>query len=161
MASRSKKRKPAPARQAARESEKGVKVTAVKTTSGPPATSVHVEVQPDELRGEVGDVGEVRSVSAMIPESGEPGRERWCEETLLPAGSTEQETDGRRRMVQRYFNVHYGPSDTERLGVSVTLQTDRGTVKAPPTGQAYTVKNQGQPGESELTPTEGRKKKPH
>ncbi len=137
----------------ARVARKGLKVTAVRATAGPSATSVHVELEPEELKSEVGEFGDVRRVAARIPEDDaeRPGRVRWREETLRPAGTAEQETEGRRRTVRRYFNVHYGPSATEKLGVGVEVETDRCRVKAPPPGHAYTVKEDSQPGESELT----------
>jgi hypothetical protein len=130
---------------------KGLKVTAVKATSGRSATSVHVEVEPDELKRDVGEFDEVRSVSARIPEESEgPGHVRWRNEPLRPAGAGEKESGGRRRTVKQYFNVHYGPTAAEDLGVGLELETDRGKVKAPPRGQGYTVKDDSHPGESEL-----------
>jgi hypothetical protein len=132
----------------ARVATKGLRVTAVKATAGRAATSVNVEVEPEELKSEVGEFDEVRSVSARIPEESEgTGRVRWRQEALRPAGASERETEGRRRTVRRYFNVHYGPSP-EGLGVEV--ETDRGRVKAPRPGEAYAVKSASQPGESEV-----------
>ncbi len=151
MGAKRKRDRSAPGgRPKARVATKGVRVTAVKATAGRPATSVHVEVEPDELKAELGDLGDVRGVSARIAEQGEvPGRLRWKKERLLPAGASEREAEGRRRMVRRYFNVHYGPS-AEDAGVGVEVETDRGRVKAPPPGHAYSVKDDSRPGESEI-----------
>jgi hypothetical protein len=100
----------------------------------------------------VGEFGEVQRVSARIPEDDEarPGHVRWRAEKLQPAGTSAREVEGRHRIVKRYFNVHYGPSAAGGLGVDVEIETDRGTVRAPPQGHAYTVKDDSQPGESEL-----------
>lgn len=133
-----------------RVATKGLRVTAVKATAGRPATSVHVEVEPEELKTEVGEFDEVRSVSARIPEEGKrPGSVRWRQEPLRPVGASERDSEGRRRTVQQYFNVHYGPS-ADGQGVGVEVETDRGRVKAPPPGHAYTVKDDSRPGESEV-----------
>ena len=136
----------------ARIARKGLKVTAVRATAGRSATSVHVELEPDELKSEVGDFRDVRRVSARIPEDDarRPGRVQWRKETLQPAGTAEEESEGRRRTVRRYFNVHYGPGASERLGVGVELETGQGKVKAQPPGHAYTVKDDSRPGESEV-----------
>ncbi len=136
----------------ARTVSRSLRVTAVKATSGRPATSVHVEVEPEELKSEVGEVGDVRGVSARIPEDDarHPGRVRWTEETLHPAGTEEREAEGKRRTVKRFFNVHYGPARCDELGVGVELDTDRGRVKSPAPGQAYTVKDDSKPGGSEI-----------
>ncbi|HET6437081.1 MAG TPA: hypothetical protein VFG59_03400 [Anaeromyxobacter sp.] len=127
---------------------KGVKVTAVKATHGPPATSVHVEVEPDDLKEDLGELGEVRSVTARIPEAGEAGRIRWREVRLDRLGAG-PEARGSRRTVARYFKVHYGPTE-QRAGVGVKVDTDRGLVEAQPRDQAYTVKEESKPGESSL-----------
>ncbi len=137
----------------ARTVEKGVHVTAVKATAGPPATSVHVELEPEELKREVGEFGEVRGVSARFPEEKAPGHVRWRKEPLHPAGTAEREAEGRRRIVQRYFNVHYGPADSDGLGIGVEVETDTCRVKAPAAGQAYAVKDPPQPGESDVRKT--------
>jgi len=135
-------------RSKARVATRGLRVSAVRATAGRPATSVQVEVEPDELKREVGEFGEVRGVSARIPEEGErPGRVRWRREPLRPAGASERDAQGRRRTVRRYFNVHYGPSAD---GVGVEVETDRGKVQAPAPGHAYTVKDDSQPGESQV-----------
>ncbi len=158
MAGRAKRGKSSPGgRPKARVATKGLHVTAVKATAGRPATSVHVELEPDELKSEVGEFDEVRSVSARIAKEGEPpGRVRWHKEPLMPAGATEREAEGRRRTVRRYFNVHYGPS-AEELGVGVEVETDRCKVKAPPPGHAYSIKDDSQPGESEIRKKKKRK----
>ena len=138
------------ARPRARVATKGLRVTAVKATAGRPATSVHVEVEPDELKSEVGDFGEVRGVSARIAEEGgAPGAVRWQKKPLVPAGASEREVGGQKRTVRRYFNVHYGPSAGD-LGVGVEVETDQGRVEAPPPGHAYSVKDDSQPGESAI-----------
>ncbi len=160
MARKAKRDRSTPGgRPRARVATRGVRVTAVKATAGRPATSVHVELEPDELKSEVGEFDEVRSVSARIPEESEPpGRVRWQKQPLAPAGATEREAEGRRRTVRRYFSVHYGPSAEDR-GVGVEVETDRGRVRAPPPGQAYSVKEDSQPGESTMTPTGSRRKR--
>ncbi len=136
----------------ARVAQKGVKVTAVQSTAGRSATSVHVEVEPEELKREVGEIGDVRQVSARIPEDDQqrPGHVRWREERLQPAGTEERDVEGRRRIVKRYFNVHYGPSRSTDLGVGVRVDTEHGKVNAPPPGHAYTVRDESHPGESEI-----------
>jgi hypothetical protein len=126
---------------------RSVKVSAVRTSQGPPATTVQVEVESEELRRELGDLGEVRGVVASIPGGSEGGPVRWTEERLESMGSAERETDGRRRRVTGYQKVHYGPSDPA-LGVDVKVETDRGPVQAQPPGQATRVKDASQPGES-------------
>lgn len=138
----------------ARVATKGLRVTAVKSSAGRSATSVNVEIEPEELKSEVGEFGEVRGVSAQIPEEGErPGSVRWHSEALRPAGSSERETAGGRQTVRQYFNVHYGPSP-DGQGVGVEVETDRGKLQAPQPGHAYTIKSESQPGASEI------KKKP-
>ncbi len=134
----------------ARVATKGLRVTAVKASAGRSATSVNVEIETEELKSEVGEFGEVRGVSAQIPEEGErPGSVRWCNETLRPAGASERETKGGRRTVRQYFNVHYGPS-ADGQGVGVEVDTDRGKLQAPQPGHAYAIKADSQPGESEI-----------
>ena len=154
MARKAKRGRPE-RRPQARAGTKGLKVSAVKATAGRSATSVNVEVTPDELKTEVGEFGEVRSVTARIPEDDRdrPGGVRWKPETLQPAGTEEREGEGRRRTVKRYFSVHYGPARMDELGVAVEVETDRGRVKAPASGHAYTVKEESKPGESEVART--------
>ena len=126
----------------------------MRTTAGPPATSVHVEVEPEELKAEVGEFGEVRGVSARIPEDGPPGRVRWKEQRLQSIGTSERESEGRRKTVKGYYSMHQGPNASERLGVGVEVETDRGRFKSPPSGHGYTVKDDSQPGESALKKNE-------
>lgn len=151
MAGKGKRSKPEK-RAKARIGTKGLRVSAVKTTAGRSATSVHVEVAPEELKGEVGEFGDVRRVSASIPEDDakRPGHVRWTKENLQPAGTEEREVEGKRQTVKSYFNVHYGPARTEEFGVGVQVDTDACRVNAPRPGHRYTVKAESQPGESEI-----------
>jgi hypothetical protein len=162
MAGKVKRGKPG-GRRKARTATRGLKVSAVKATAGRAVTSVNVEVEPDELKSEIGEFGDVRSVSARFPEDdrGRPGHVLWKREQLQPAGTEERGAEGKRRTVKRFFNVHYGPGRSDELGVGVEVETDQCRVKAPAAGHAYTVKDDSKPGESEVAPTgRGRKKAP-
>ncbi len=133
-----------------RVAKEGVKVTAVATDRGPPSTSVHVEVETEKLRETVGDFGAVKRVTAEIPQaSGEGGKVRWEEEQMSPLGRPAERGGARRENVERYFGVHYGPTDARRLGVGVRIETDAGTVRAQSRGESYTVSDPDRPGESE------------
>jgi len=160
MAARVKRDKPG-RRPKARAATKGLKVSAVKATAGRSATSVTVEVTPEELKREVGQFDDVRRVSARIPEDDQvrPGRVRWREEELKPCGTEERESEGKRQTVKQFFNVHYGPARADDLGVGVELETDRGRVKAPAPGHAYAVRDQSKPGESEIVRSRRARKK--
>ena len=127
----------------------GIKVTAVATTSGPPSTTVHVEVDRDELKREVGEFDAVKSVEADIPQGSGEGV-RWEHERMrgmaaAPPGSHPEN-------IERYLGVHYGPPEAKRLGVGVTIETDAGTVRGQSTGESYTVSDPDRPGETERKP---------
>ena len=121
-------RPPAPARE--RVSSEGVRVTAVKAMSGRAATAIEVELEPDTVRGQTGPFKDVRHVTAKIPRerTGGRGGADWREERLSKI-SEAAEKPGKKASV-RYGATHYGPSDTQRYGVEVDIETDTGVVKA-------------------------------
>jgi hypothetical protein len=112
-------RRPAALRKAPTDA---VTVTAVKTTQGRAATTVHVEIDPERLAGARRE--EVEGVVAQVPSAdARDGRVRWCEEPLIPAG------DGGARTL-RYLGTRYEGSDAARLGIKVRVRTRGGTVSS-------------------------------
>jgi hypothetical protein len=132
-----------------RVARQGIKVTAVSTSSGPPSTTVHVELDREELKREVGEFDAVKRVEADIPQrSG--GGVRWEHERM--SGMASAPAGSRRENIERYFGVHYGPTEAKRLGVGVTIETDAGTVRGQSKRESYTVGEPDRPCESARKP---------
>jgi hypothetical protein len=129
-----------------RVAKQGVKVSAVSTTSGPPSTTVHVELDRDQLKREVGEFEAVERVEASIPTQ-VGGAVRWERERM--SGMAPSPAGAPRGNVERYFGVHYGPTESKPLGVGVTIQTDAGTVRAQSGRESYSVEDPDRPGASE------------
>ncbi len=93
-----------------------VKVTAVNSTSGRAATTIHVEVDHDKVRQSLDGFDEVDEVLAQIPEP-EEGKDsvRWSEAKL------QREKQGPGSSVH-FSGTHYGPAETTRFGVGVKVK---------------------------------------
>ncbi|MGC4001433.1 MAG: hypothetical protein QM767_29830 [Anaeromyxobacter sp.] len=138
--------------------ERGVKVSAVASTRGPPSTTVHVEVEPAAMAEQAGDVGEVRRVEAELPEERD-GAVRWSRQELHRLARERRVADGKETAVERFGGTHLGPSDAQRLGVGVDVQTDRGTLRAPARSEAYAVREADKPRQRERVQRPAGKKK--
>jgi hypothetical protein len=105
---------------------KGVAVQAVKTTQGPPATTVHVDVDPERLPGAKA-LREVEEVVAELPRADEAGGGvRWLSHRLSRA--SEEERAGRRTL--RYVATCYEGCDAVEYGIRIHVRTKAGEVHA-------------------------------
>ncbi len=111
-----------------RKVSEGIKVRAVKTSSGPPATAVEVQVEPERVSRQVGKFKEVQAVVAKIPVTGNGEREARWEEQPLQKLKEEVRAAGDRKV--QYYGTHYGASEEAQYGVHVRIKTDAGTVEA-------------------------------
>ncbi|HET9599021.1 MAG TPA: hypothetical protein VFP65_25845 [Anaeromyxobacteraceae bacterium] len=134
-------------RSSGRVAKQGVKVTAVSTDRGPPATIVHVEVEPKKLKEDVGQL-QVKGVVAEIPETS-GGQVRWREERLHKVDTSARPGSG--EVVERYSYGHYGPSEAKRYGVGVKVETDAGDVQAQEPRERHDVGEEGRPEKSGRT----------
>ena len=125
-----------------------MKVHAVKSTRGPPATTVHVEIDPTKLREEIGEFGAVERVVAEIPEQSDWRAEHMHKEAVVPRASGEP--------LEKYSVTHYGPSDSGERGVGVTLDTEAGPVAAQGSREAHSVCEEGKPDDSHTIPSRTR-----
>lgn len=142
-----------------RSVKKGITVTAVTSTRGPPATTVHVEVDPTTLKSELGDFTGVKHVVAEIPDQSE-GTLKWRPERMYKERSdVRRPGDPAGPPVEAYAVTHYGPSESRQRGVAVTVETEAGPVAAQERGEAYSVSEAGKPGESRKIPAPPRKQK--
>ena len=123
--------------------KKGVKVTAVGTTGGRAATTVHVEVEPDQLAEELEGMKDVQGVVADIPQAKDGGVE-WKEEPLGKIDSRIKEGT-RPSIVERFAETHYGPTEARRLGVAVRVKTDKGTVMPNEEGETFSISDPDKP----------------
>jgi len=122
----------------------GVTVTAVKSTGGPPATTVRVEVDPTKLKEEVGDFAGVKQVVAEIPERSQDSVS-WRPEHMHMERRVARDSG---EPLETYSVTHYGPSDAHERGVAVTVETGAGPLAAQRRGEAHSVSEAGKPGES-------------
>ncbi len=116
----------------------GIKVRAEKASSGRPATAVHVDVELERVKRQVGDFPDVEEVVAKIPSQAGERDVRWEEQRLDRLGEQARPPGGPApppgEQVVRYSGVHYGPSDVDRYGVDVRVRTAAGDVEPPERG---------------------------
>ena len=136
----------------------GVSVSATTSASGPPATSIHVEVDRAELERQMGQPAEIERVTCEVPEQQGTSDVGWRTETM-PRVSSEvraarpDEAGPAAKVVDVYGQMLYGPSDVARYGVAVTLETKAGTVLAQEPDETYSAHEADRP-----EPTEKRRK---
>lgn len=121
---RETKRPKAPRRAAPRAGPEGIAVRAVKTTRGRAATTIDVELEPEQLTGRR-DPGGVEEVSAELPkvEAGESSP-RWEAHRLVKTGEA---VEGGTPKVS-YAATRYEGCDSSSYGVRVTVKTAAGTL---------------------------------
>ena len=123
----------------ARVVHKGIRVTAVSKASGPPATSIHVELNARELRDELGDA-QVQSVTARVPLA--DGKDiRWAEEPMRKVPGSEGSDTG----IECFESTHYGPCEARELGVDVRVTTARGSVWSHGADESFPVRENDHP----------------
>ena len=132
-----------------RSTRRALRVRTVKSTGGPPATTVHVEVKPDKLKDAVGEFAKVEQVVAEIPEQ-RADAVRW-QETKLYKYAEKPDAPGGHTV--QYASTHYGPSETAKYGVRVRVKTDTGSVRVREPGDPRSVR------EADKPETEGRPKR--
>lgn len=122
---------------------RSVKVDAVRRTVGHPATTVHVAVERDHLREEVGD-DQVKRVVAEFAER-EGDAVRWTEEEIQHARQLQREAPPD---VEHFSGTHYGPCEPE-LGVKVEVETGTGRVAGQAPDESFTIRETSQPNASQ------------
>ena len=127
----------APRQKEPRVVTKGVEVTAVATSSGPAAMSIHVSVDPDALQETLGGAA-VQTVTTRVPLTDGSGV-RWEETSMKPMPPTEGSK------VQQFETTHYGADESRELGIDVELVTEDGKVMTHEEGQSYGVKGADHP----------------
>lgn len=129
--------------------DKGVKVSAVTSNRGPPATTVRVEVNAEEIREQIGEF-ENLEVVAQIPDGG-PDAVSWKEESLSKIAGGVSDS-GRASGVQKFASTHYGPSGSHELGVGVKLRTESGELRTAEPGERYSATEASKPEETRKIP---------
>ncbi len=113
---------------------RGVRVTSVTSSSGRPATSIDVDVEPETVQENIqGKFTDIRSVVARVPHNRKEEVD-WQDEHLSKVSERKAEP-GKKGSV-RYSGTLYGATDAKRLGVGVRVETDAGNLDADAEGES-------------------------